>query len=142
MDEHQGKGPKMRKLVSVIMAAGVLASPATVPAQQVEQDPVAVIESATAAYQARNREGFVAHFADDALLEMDGLSFEGRAQIRQAYALNFTPEAPRVRVVEREAYANRVIDTVEYDFNGQAWCCSVTAYFIENGKIVLARVQG
>lgn len=131
----------MRKLISAALAAAVLASPAAVPAQQT-QDPVSVIESATRAYQARDRDRFIAHFADDAVVEMEGLSFEGRSQIREAYALNFVPEAPRVRVVDREAYADRVIDTVEYDFNGQVWCCSVTAYFVQDGKIVLARVRG
>lgn len=131
----------MRKLISAALAGAILASPATLPAQQV-QDPVSVIASATSAYQARDKERFLAHFADDAVVEMDGLSFEGRSQIRQAYSLNFVPDAPRVRVVDREAYADRVIDTVEYDFNGRVWCCSVTAYFVQDGKIVLARVRG
>lgn len=131
----------MRKLISAALAAAVLANPAAVTAQQT-QDPVSVIESATRAYQARDRDRFIAHFADDAVVEMEGLSFEGRSQIHEAYALNFVPEAPRVRVVDREAYADRVIDTVEYDFNGQVWCCSVTAYFVQDGKIVLARVRG
>lgn len=131
----------MRKLVSAAVASAFLASPATLPAQQV-QDPVSVIASATSAYQARDKERFLAHFADNAVVEMDGLSFEGRSQIRQAYSLNFEPGAPRVRVVDREAYEDRVIDTVEYDINGQVWCCSVTAYFVQDGKIVLARVRG
>lgn len=132
----------MRKLISVALASAVLASPAAAPAQQAGQDPVAVVQSATEAYQARDRNRFMAHFAEDAVLEMEGLSFEGRAQIREAYAQNFVPEAPRVRLVDREAYADRVIDTVEYDFNGQVWCCSVTAYFVRDGKIVMARVRG
>ena len=131
----------MRKSVSALLAAGVLASPAGVPAQEAQADPVTVVESAVAAYQAGNRERFLTHFADNAVVELDGLSFEGRAQIAAAYAPNFERGAPRVRVIEREAYANRVIDTEEYDFGGQVWCCSVTAYFIEDGKIVLARVQ-
>lgn len=124
----------MRKLISVALAGAVLASPATAPAQQGGQDPVAAVQSATEAYHARDRNRFMAHFAEDAVLEMEGLSFEGRAQIREVYAQNFVPEAPRVRIVDREAYADRVIDTVEYDFNGQVWCRSVTAYFVQDGK--------
>lgn len=132
----------MHKRITVAIAAAVLASPVTVPAQDRSQDPVAVVESAVAAYQAGDRNRFVAHFAEDAVVELDALSFHGRAQIREAYAQNFGPDAPRVRVIDREAYMNRVIDTEEYDFGGQIWCCSVTAYFVEDGKIVLARVQG
>lgn len=132
----------MKKVISAGLACVVLASPVAAPAQQAAQDPVAVIDSANAAYQARNLNRFVAHFADDAVVEMDGLELRGREQIRHGYSLNFAPDAPRIRVVDREAYADRVIDTIEYDFSGQVWCCSVTAYFIEDGKIVLARVSG
>ncbi|WP_197921695.1 nuclear transport factor 2 family protein [Aurantiacibacter sediminis] len=111
------------------------------PAQGDQQrSPEQVIASATAAYQARDRARFVAHFADDAIVDANGFSFQGRAQIAEAYAQNFRPDAPTVRVVDREAYGNRVIDTVEYTERGQVYCCTVTAYFVEDGQITYARV--
>lgn len=130
-----------KKLVIAMACLASLAQPATVAAGSDNQrTPVQVVESATAAYQARDRRRFIAHFAEDAILDANGLSFEGRAQISAAYEQNFRPEAPTVRVVDREAYANRVIDTVEYTEYGQVFCCTVTAYFVENGQITYARV--
>ena len=131
----------MRKVMAIAAMAGVLGSPVAVGAQQsASADPVLVIESATSAYRAGDRDRFIAHFAPDAIVDANGMSFEGRAQIRAAYAPNFANGAPRVRVVDREAYSNRVIDTVEYTQDGQVYCCTVTAYFVEDGRITYARV--
>ncbi|WP_271077498.1 nuclear transport factor 2 family protein [Aurantiacibacter sp. MUD61] len=131
----------MRKFVMSFVALAVLSVHAAAPAKGFEQrSPEQVIASATAAYQARDRARFVAHFADDAIVDANGFTFQGRAQIAEAYAQNFRPDAPTVRVVDREAYANRVIDTIEYTERGQVYCCTVTAYFVEDGQITYARV--
>lgn len=128
-------------LLGLIGVAAMAAQPAAYAQQaEGERSPTEVIASATAAYQARDRARFVAHFAEDAVLDANGYSFVGRAQISEAYDENFRPQAPTIRVVDREAYSNRVIDTVEYSERGQVYCCSVTAYFVENGQITYARV--
>lgn len=129
----------IRTLSTALVALGMAAAPQA--AAQEARTPEQVIESATADYVARDFNGFIAHFADDAVVEANGLSFQGRTRIREAYRLNFAPDAPRIRVVEREAYEDRVIDLVEYRLNGETWCCTQTAYIIENGRIVYANVM-
>lgn len=123
-----------------VMALLLASHSAAVAEQDQPRDPVSVVASATAAYEAGDRNRFLAHFAEDAIVDANGFSFQGRAQIRDAYAPNFAPDAPSVRVVDREAYDNRVIDTVEYTQNGGTWCCTTTAYFVEDGQITYARV--
>lgn len=131
----------MRRAVSAAAILSLLAAPASLHAEdEPTRSPVEVIESATAAYQARDRTRFLAHFAEDAIVDANGFSFQGRTQIAEAYAENFTANAPTVEIVDREAYGDRVIDTVEYRQNGYTYCCSVTAYFVENGQITYARV--
>lgn len=100
----------------------------------------AMVSQMLRAYDARDLRRFVSFFSADAVVEFEGHMFTGRSEIARAYRLNFAPGAPRTRIVEREAYANRVIDQEEYTINGQTFCCSTTAYVVEDGEVVYANV--
>ena len=120
----------MRRLVAATGAAILaIASPAL--AQSAED----VVASQVEAYQARDMERFLSHYADDAVVEALGMTFRGKEQIRQAYAMNFQPGTPTAQVVERRVEGNYVQDRESYKAGDQTMCCSYTTYEVEGGLI-------
>lgn len=131
----------MFKQLTAISGLILLCAGSMVQAQA--QDPVAVVQTQLDAYRAKNMDIFLATFADDAVLVYEGMQFRGKAQIRQAYALNFAPDAPSIYLVSSGADGNIVYFQSGYRFaDGRDICCGYSEYDVQNGKIVSLVVSG
>ena len=74
--------------------------------------PEAVVQAQVEAYNARNIDGFLATYSDDAqLFEFpDKLIAKGKAQLRERYETRFKEEGLHAEIVKRIILGNMVID--------------------------------
>ena len=112
-----------------------LAATAAFPAGA--QDGHDVISVHNAAYNSGDFETFISTFADDAVVVVEGYEYRGRDQIAQSYAPNFGPGAPRATVTRMgRVSGGGVVQRESYVFDdGTEVCCTVTAIYVEDGKI-------
>lgn len=108
-----------------------------------QQAQAAVVQRHIDAYRARDMEAFLRTFASDAVLVYGGMEFRGRAEIRQAYSLNFAPGAPGFEILASGANDGIVWMETAYRFpSGDEICCGYSEYTVEGGKITLLVVSG
>ena len=129
------------RFLALIAAAALSATP-LVPAfaQQAEAE---VVQRHIDAYRARDMSAFLNTFSADAVLVYGGMEFRGRAEIRQAYSLNFVPDAPRIEVRSSGAENGMIWMETAYRFaNGEEICCGYSEYTVQAGKITMLVVSG
>ncbi len=126
----------MQKLLSLAAASAVIASPLTGTAAMAQGDDASVVQAHVNAYRSGNLDAFVATFSKDARVEANGMVAVGHSQIRALYALNFKPNAPKIKVMDSGMSGPNVYITVSYVFtDGSERCCSYSEYTVKNGKI-------
>ena len=81
-------------------------------------------------------------FADDAVMFSRGMTFRGRAEIREAYSLNFLPEAPEGVILASGAKEGVIWIETAFRFpTGEEFCCGYSEYTVEKGKITMLVVS-
>lgn len=130
----------MRVPVIVCALAASMATPVAVVA---ETPGATTVQRHVDAYRARDMQAFLATFASDAVLVYGGMTFQGHAEIREAYSLNFAPGAPKIEVMASGSDGATIWMETSYRFaNGQEICCGYSEYTIESGKITMLVVHG
>lgn len=130
----------MRIPALIVALAASITPLAPANAQKAEAE---VVQRHVDAYRARNMNAFLETFAADAVLVYGGMTFQGRSEIRQAYSLNFVPDAPKMEVLSSGADGGVVWIETTYRFpNGEEICCGYSEYTIERGKITMLVVSG
>jgi len=128
----------MRKLAYAIAAYGSLAAASTpLSAEPYGAESQDVVRQHNAAYTEGDFDRFIATFAEDAVVVVEGYEYRGREQIAASYAPNFGPGAPRARI-ERQGRASGggIVQRESYVFaDGTEVCCTVTAIWVEDGQI-------
>ncbi|MCK0128771.1 nuclear transport factor 2 family protein [Erythrobacter sp. F6033] len=128
----------MRFKVMMVAAAMMAATPSAV-AQENTQTPAAAraVQAHVDAYRARNLDRYVRTFAPNAVVTMNGVVLaNGHEEIRALYRLNFTEDAPKIRIDDSGMTGDRVYLSVGYVFaNGSEECCSYSEYTVSGGKI-------
>lgn len=134
----------MRKLIYAIAACGGLAAASTPllaePFGEANQD---VVQQHNDAYTQGDFDRFLATFADDAVVVIEGYEYRGREEIAASYAPNFGPGAPQA-VIERQGRASGggIVQRESYFYtDGTEVCCTVTAIWVENGQIARVLVD-
>lgn len=88
-------------------------------------------------------DAFLRTFASDAVLVYGGMEFQGHAEIRHAYSMNFGPNAPKIKVLASGSTDDVIWMETAYQFaNGEELCCGYSEYTVKNGKIALLVVSG
>lgn len=128
----------MRKFAYVIAACGGLAA-ATTPlsAEPYGAESHDVVRQHNTAYTEGDFDRFIATFAEDAVMVVEGYEYHGREEIAASYADNFGPGAPRARI-ERQGRASGggIVQRESYVYDdGTEICCTVTAIWVEDGQI-------
>ncbi|GAA5059485.1 hypothetical protein GCM10023208_26860 [Erythrobacter westpacificensis] len=128
----------MRKTISVVAACGAVAMTAMpLSAEPFGEESQDVVRQHNAAYTAGDFDRFLATFAEDAVVIVEGHEYRGREAIAASYAPNFGPGAPRARI-ERQGRASGggIVQRESYVFDdGTEICCTVTAIWVEDGRI-------
>lgn len=95
------------------------------------------------AYSQGDFERFIATFADDAVVIVEGYEYRGRDEIAASYAPSFGPGAPRA-IIERQGRASGggIVQRESYLYeDGTQVCCTVTAIWVEDGQIARVLVD-
>ena len=128
----------MRNIAFAIAACGSLAvASAPLLAEPVGEDSHEVVRQHNMAYTQGDFDRFIETFADDAVVVVEGHEYRGIEAIASSYAPNFGPGAPRA-VIERQGRASGggIVQRESYVFpDGTEICCTVTAIYVENGRI-------
>lgn len=128
----------MCKVTTAITAAlGLAAVAMPLSAQPYNEDAQSVVEQHNTAYSSGDFETFLDTFAQDAVVVVEGHEYRGRDAIAASYAPNFGPGAPRA-VIERQGRASGggIVQRESYVFDdGTKVCCTVTAIWVEDGRI-------
>lgn len=97
-----------------------------------------VVQTHNRAYASGDFDSFVATFAEDAVVVLDGLVIRGREAIAASYAASFSPEAPQMKVTRQGRLAGGgVAQTEVYVLpDGEEVCCSYSTFRVADGQIV------
>ncbi|MEM7689751.1 MAG: nuclear transport factor 2 family protein [Pseudomonadota bacterium] len=126
------------------MTLASLAVPASAgaPRNSYEQAAVEAVQAHVNAYRTWDLDAFMATFAEDATLMLDGNTATGHAEIRRLYAPNFEDIPHSVKILESGVRKGLVNLTISYVFeDGYERCCSYSEYFVEDGKIAYLKVK-
>ncbi len=128
----------MRKLTYAVAAFGGIAA-ATSPlfAEPYGASSQDVVRVYNEAYTQGDFDRFIETFAEDAVVVVEGYEYRGRDQIAASYASNFGPDAPQA-IIERQGRASGggIVQRESYVYNdGTQVCCTVTAIWVEDGRI-------
>jgi hypothetical protein len=125
-----------QKAALAFAAAACIATPTFA-----QSSPAAVVQAHVDAYRAADFSAFLNTFSDDAVLISDGQRFVGKAQLRQAYAINFQQGAPSIYIAGSEMRDGKVVLSEGYVFaDGTDVCCSLSTYTVAGGKITKVEV--
>ncbi len=129
----------MRAPIAIVALASLLAAPVAFA----QASPQTVVQRHIDAYRSGDLNRFVATFAYDATIVVNGVEITGQSRIHAMYRKNFEEGAPKIRIVESSVEDGRIYLTVAYVFeNGSEACCSYSEYTIVDGKIVYLHTEG
>lgn len=134
----------MRTLAYAIAASSAIAA-ATSPllAEPYGTNNHDVVRVYNEAYTQGDFERFIATFADDAVVVVEGYEYRGRDEIAASYAPSFGPGAPQA-IIERQGRASGggIVQRESYVYeDGTEVCCTVTAIWVEDGQIARVLVD-
>ncbi len=134
----------MRTLAYAIAASSAIAA-ATSPllAEPYGTNNHDVVRVHNEAYTQGDFERFIATFADDAVVVVEGYEYRGRDEIAASYAPSFGPGAPQA-IIERQGRASGggIVQRESYVYeDGTEVCCTVTAIWVEDGQIARVLVD-
>lgn len=124
-------------IVAIAISGAVAITTLPLSAEPYGEESQEIVRQHNAAYTAGDFEGFLATFAEDAVVIVEGHEYRGHEEIAASYAPNFEPGAPQARI-ERQGRASGggVVQRESYTFeDGTEICCTVTAIWVENGRI-------
>ena len=127
-------------LAGAAVTATQAADPPSAPVPPVAT-PAAIVDAQLDAYRRRDLEGFLAFYADDAVLAKhpDQVTQTGKAQLRARYERGFRNPNVRVEILERITYGRFVVDHERVTAPpAKGELVAVVVYEIRDGKIVRA----
>jgi len=114
-----------------------LASLAMAPSAFAQASPQTVVQRHIDAYRAGDLDRFVATFAHDATVVVDGEEVTGQSRIHSLYRTKFAEDAPTIRIEDSGMTDGQIYLTIAYVFeDGSEECCSYSEFTIIDGKIV------
>lgn len=123
----------MRAPLVIVAIASLFASPVAFA----QASPQTVVQRHVDAYRAGDLERFVATFAPDATVIVNGEEIRGHSRIYAFYRSAFADGANTIRITESDMRGDRIFLTVAYDFgDGAERCCSYHEFLVIDGKIV------
>ena len=117
------------------------AAPAATSGAPPSLSPEAVVQAQLDAYNRRDLEGFLATYADDAILAKhpDQVTQTGKAQMRERYAKRFANPNVRAEILQRMSSGRFVIDHERVTAPpAKGELVAVVIYEVRDGKIVRA----
>ena len=129
----------MRAPIAIAAAASLFAAPVAFA----QASPQTIVQRHVDAYRAGDLERFVATFAHDATVNVNGVEVTGHSRIHAMYRENFKEGAPTIRIEDSGMSDEIIYLTVAYVFeDGSEECCSYSEYTVVDGKIVFLRTSG
>ncbi len=117
------------------------ASDAAAAAEAAMAADARAIQAHVNAYRTGNIDRFLDSFTPDAIVTVNGITAQGRAELRKLYALNFRPGAPKLEIMDSGISGPNVYLTTRYRLaNGGELCCGYSEYTVRDGKI--AQIAG
>ncbi|MDJ0642648.1 MAG: nuclear transport factor 2 family protein [Erythrobacter sp.] len=119
----------------IVLAA--IASLFAAPVAFAQASPQTVVQRHVDAYRAGDLERFVATFAPDATVIVNGEEIKGHSRIHAFYRSSFEAGPNTIRITESSMEQDRIFLTIAYDFgDGTERCCSYHEFLVVDGKIV------
>lgn len=89
------------------------------------------------AYNARDIEAFLATFAQDAVVVVNGTELVGHEAIADAYSFDFAQPGPQSRITRRgrAGRGNIVLEEAFVFADGSEECCTASIVTVEEGRI-------
>jgi uncharacterized protein (TIGR02246 family) len=127
----------------VVLAVSLFASAAAAMEAKIDAKPAPspeeIVQAQLDAYNRHDLEGFLAFYADDAVLVNypDQITQTGKAEMRARYQKRFAQPNVRAEILERIVFSNFVIDHERITSPPTTDVIeAVATYEVENGKIV------
>lgn len=136
-------GQAFGKALCAASWAALAATPAMAgpPRNAYEQGALDTVQAHVNVYRAWDLDAFVATFAHDAVVMLDGRTATGHAEIRALYASNFASAPHTIQIIESGMRKGMVYLTISYAFeDGYERCCSYAEYFVKEGHIAFLTV--
>lgn len=131
----------MRRIATAVFAAAALAAGSAAPLGAQQQADV--LSQHNTAYTQGDFDAFIATFAEDAVVIVEGYEYRGREAIAASYAPSFGPGAPQARI-ERAGRVSGggVVQRERYVYaDGRELCCTTTVIWMEGGEVTRVLVD-
>ncbi len=123
----------MRAPIAFAAIAALFAAPVAFA----QASPQTVVQRHVDAYRAGDLDRFVATFAHDATVVVNGEEITGHSRIHAFYRSSFADGPNTIRIAESEIRDGRIYLTIAYDLgDGVERCCSFHEFIVADGKIV------
>lgn len=129
----------MRAPIAIAAIASIFAAPVAFA----QASPQTVVQRHVDAYRSGDLDRFVATFAHNATVNVNGVEVTGHSRIHAMYREKVKEGAPSIRIAESGIDNGVVYLTVSYVFeDGREECCSYSEYTVVDGKIVYLQTSG